>query len=346
MGDFKILVIKCGASGDVIRTTSMLKGLKQKYDNPKITWITSSFNYDLIKYNNLINRKVVFNESLKNTLIEEFDLVISLDDESEQCKLASSVQTKELVGAFVNEDNGITYTQNAEQWFGMGLLRPKEKGGKEKADQLKKENTKTYQQHLSEILDIQTSKPILKYSDREELLAKKFAEMHKLKTDNLIIGLNTGAGRRWKYKKLTEEKTAELADTLINELHAQVVLFGGPKERERNNKIKRLTKNKLIETGCNNTFLEFAALLDLCDIIISSDSLVMHMAIALKKNVIPFFGPTPASEIELFGRGKKIVGNVPCIVCYLPNCDVRPTCMDTITVNEIINAAKELIPKK
>lgn len=37
----KILIVKIGAIGDVLRTTSILKGLKGKYKGAEIDWLTS-----------------------------------------------------------------------------------------------------------------------------------------------------------------------------------------------------------------------------------------------------------------------------------------------------------------
>lgn len=341
MNPFTILIIKCGAAGDVIRTTSILKGLKKKHSLCMITWITSKTNLPLIQQNPLIDVKLALTEHILDEL--PFDLVISLDDELAQCKIAALKGKNNLIGAYLNENNQRVYTLDAEQWFGMGLLRPTEKGGKEKADQLKKENKKTYQQHLSEILNVESSEPILVYSEKERSFAHLFFDHHRLSKNDLIIGINTGAGGRWKYKKLTEEKTAELALQLQQAFGAKVILFGGPEEVERNKNIMHLTGNKVIDAGCHHSLLEFSALIDLCSILISSDSLAMHIGIALKKQVIAFFGPTPSAEIELYGRGAKIIGHVPCIVCYLSDCDVRPTCMDTLTSKEIIEQVKQLI---
>ena len=46
---FKILIIKLGALGDVIRTTSILKGLKEKYPNCKIDWVTYKYCFELLQ---------------------------------------------------------------------------------------------------------------------------------------------------------------------------------------------------------------------------------------------------------------------------------------------------------
>ena len=76
---------------------------------------------------------------------------------------------------------------------------------------------------------------------------------------------------------------------------------------ERNEKIKKLVKTEVIDAGCDNSLMEFASLVNLCNVIITSDSLALHIGIALKKKIVCFFYPTSASEIELYGRGEKII---------------------------------------
>ncbi|MFH1317236.1 MAG: glycosyltransferase family 9 protein [Candidatus Woesearchaeota archaeon] len=345
MGDFRILIIKCGASGDVVRTTFILPGLKEKYKDCEITWVTSKFNLDLIKNIDLIDEKIAFNRDTKYKLTNEYDMVVSLDDEKAMCELASSVKSKKITGAYLDPDGERKYTDDSEQWFGMGLLRPDEKGGKEKADQLKAENKKSYQKHIAEILDIGLNKPLVKYSDSEREFAKSFSEKNGINEDNLIIGLNTGAGGRWKYKRISEEKTAELADRLISELGAKVILFGGPDEVERNSMIMDLVNEKIIDAGCENLLLEFAALINLCDAVVASDTLGMHLGIAQDKKVVSFFGPTPAAEIEMYGNGIKIIPNKDCLVCYLMDCDEKIKCMELITVDILFDAVKKILER-
>jgi len=221
----------------------------------------------------------------------------------------------------------------------MGLSS---KFGKKRADELKKENKKTYQQIISEIVGVKESEPILTLEEREIGFAKDFAERKSINENDLVIGLNTSAGKRWQLKKWDIKKTAELANKLIEELNAKVILFGGPEERERNDKIKKLA-NGIIGAGCDNSLLEFASLINLCSILVTSDSLAMHIGIALKKKVIALFGPTSSSEIELFGRGKKIISNLECVCCYKKTCDKKPNCMDMIIAEQVFNAVKELI---
>src|SRR3989338_589486 len=265
----KILIIKLAAIGDVLRTTFILKGLKEKYPESSITWVTKKEASDILKNNQYINKIIFINQALKELNKAKFDLIISLDDEDEACELATKINKEKLIGAYY-ENGKKTYTEDSSEWFDMGLIS---KYGKENADELKKLNKKTYQEIISNMLGIKPSEIILNL-DKEELgFAERFAKKYNLKENDLIIGLNTGAGKRWQCKKLSIEKTAELADKLNKELNAKVILFGGPEEAERNQKIKNRIRTAIIDAGCNNTLRHFATLVNLCDVLVASDSL-------------------------------------------------------------------------
>lgn len=49
-----------------------------------------------------------------------------------------------------------------------------------------------------------------------------------------LIGLNTGAGGRWKYKSWGIDQTAQRAQQLSLRTGTAVILLGGNAERERN----------------------------------------------------------------------------------------------------------------
>jgi heptosyltransferase-2 len=57
--------------------------------------------------------------------------------------------------------------------------------------------------------------------------------------------------------------------------------------------------------------------------------------------VVALFGPTSAAEIELYGRGEKIVPEgLPCLGCYLPTCDVDPHCQQLIQPEMVLAAVQ------
>ncbi|MBL7147608.1 MAG: glycosyltransferase family 9 protein [Nanoarchaeota archaeon] len=336
-----ILIIKLGAIGDVLRTTSVLQALKEKYPDCEISWVTKNKSFDILKNNDFIDKIHLSDENLKEKLKGKiFDLIISLDDDSESCDLASSLNSKKIIGAYL-ENGKRVYTEDSALWFDIGLIS---KFGKEKADELKALNKKTHQEILFNILNINNGKykicrPILNLQKEDLKFAKQFAEKNNIGKKDLVIGINTGAGGRWQDKKLPIEKTIELIDKLNSELKVKLILFGGPAEIERNKKIKQGIKTDIIDAGCNNSLMEFASLINLCKILITSDSLALHIGIALKRKIVAFFYVTSAAEIELYNRGIKVIGKGDSYCSYQPVCDDPPD----YNINEIIEGVKKLM---
>lgn len=353
-----ILVIKLGAIGDVIRTTSILRGLKDKYKDCTIGWVTKKESFGVLKNNDMI-KNIFLIENMEDELkVKEYELIINLDDDKNACKLAAKIKHKELIGAYLKNEKRI-YTENSSLWFDMGLIS---KYGKKKADELKAKNKKTYQEIIYKIINLEYKKqePILILNNDELSFGQNFAGKNNIKNDDLVIGINTGAGGRWQDKKLSVEETAELIDKLNNTLknskgifgaqkiskkfsseikNAKLLLFGGPEEKERNEKIKSSIKTKIIDAGCNNSLMEFASLVNLCNILVASDSLALHIGVALKKKIVSFFYPTSSNEIELYGRGIKIVGRGKDYCSYKTKCDIPPKW----DIDMMVNAVKELI---
>src|SRR3989344_4483665 len=207
-----ILIIKLGAIGDVIRTTCILQGLREKYRNCKIHWVTGKASLDTILTNSQIDLVSLIDKPADKIKKSNYDLVISLDDETDACRLATRVKSKKIIGAYI-EDGKQAYTDDSSLWFDMGLIS---RLGKEKADFLKRKNKLTYQEIMYKILRLNYKKqlPSLHLVKKNLDFAKKFSDSKNISRKHPVIGINTGAGGRWEGKKLSEEKTAKLIDIL------------------------------------------------------------------------------------------------------------------------------------
>lgn len=319
----EILIIKLGAMGDVLRMSSILRPLKEKHQ-AKITWVTKKSSEDLLKGNPFIDCIVLIGDAQKGALKDkEFDLVLSFDDEEEACGLASDVKSKRIIGAYL-KDGMRLYTPDSATWFDMGLISA---FGKKEADRRKAKNAKTYQQIHFDILGLSNPKkypPLLHLTEKDIGFGEIFARMHGIGKNDKVVGINTGAGGRWQDKKLSVSQSASLIDSIAASSKAKIILFGGPEEEERNKTILEKSNAKIIDAGCNNSIRDFAALVNLCDVLVSSDSLAMHIGIALGKKVVCFFYPTSASEIEVYGRGLKIIAEGNSYCSYEPLCTHPP----------------------
>ena len=149
----------------------------------------------------------------------------------------------------------------------------------------------------------------------------------------------TKATRRW-----YEERWAALADRIINECNARVILVGGRGEKGLARSITCMMKNGCVNLVGRLKIFETAAVIDRADVFIGNDSGLMHMASALRPLVIALFGPGDLNRIRPYGdeRGYKVV-RVPqsCSPCYREFCEDH-TCMKSITVDEVYNAFIEL----
>jgi heptosyltransferase-2 len=209
-------------------------------------------------------------------------------------------------------------------------------------DDLKRQGNRTYQDMMADIIGLSGGghRYVLNLTEGEQKEAR--AQLEKLGVDlrRPVVGLNTGAGRRWELKQWREEGYLELIDRIANKRQVQFVLLGGPEERERHKRLAARSKVPLIDAGCDNPVRRFASLVGACHLVITGDTLAMHMALALNCRTIVLFGPTSAPEIEMYGLGEKIVPHMECLSCYKPKCDFVPNCMDLITT-DMVEAATE-----
>ncbi len=338
-----ILIIKLGALGDVLRTTFVARGLKEKYPQCTITWLTKKSAIDILLNNSYIDTIIAWGDHT-SLVSQEFDWVISLDDEQEVCTFATQLKTKKLQGAYCTSEGKRVYTDDVDAWFGMGLLRSEEKGGKPKADELKKLNRKTFQEIYAHMFGIQgrNTQPILNLTLDELQYGQQILEPHNIQPTEKIVGINTGAASRWLLKSINIEKTAEICNELAKS--AKVLILGGFDEVERNQKIKILCpSNNVIVIPPTPSIRQFASILQVCDLIITADTLALHISLALGKKTIAFFGPTSPWEIEMFGLGEKIYKETPCLCCYKQTTDAKPSCIDVIKSEDIILPAKKMI---
>ena len=322
-----ILILKTAALGDVLRTTAILPGLAQRHPGVPISWLTAPSAFDLIRTHPLV-AEVVAREQIPP---RDWIRVISLDDEEEMCALASRLRTARLSGAHLGPDGRRAYTPDVAPWFDMGLLSVH---GKAEADRLKLANQKSQPRIYAEMLGIEMGKPALHLPESARAAARE------LPGDLPLVGLNTGAGGRWAGKQLPVERTVELAGAIAKAKQGKVrfLVLGGAAEAERNRAIvaglrAHPARPEFVDAGTDHPLLDFAALIERCMLLVTSDSLALHMGIALGRRIVVFFAPTSAAEIELYGLGEKVLSTSSDYCSYRPDAD-----NSTLTVERLLPA--------
>jgi heptosyltransferase II len=271
----KILIIKLGAIGDVVRTTPILRALKGE-----ITWVTLDESVPFLRGISAIRRVLAFRD-FKKIINEEFDWVINLEEDWKARALSRIIRAARK-------------TEWTDKWCLLSI-----------DDREKKANRKTYQYFMFKTIgcDFKGEEYLLSVSSKRGIAG--------------LVGIDKRSGDKWKMKRWT--KFPEFITLLKKE------------------KIKyRVFRQK-------EKISDFLNDINECEVVVTGDTLTMHLALGLKKKVIALFGPTSSPEIYGYGRLAKIVSPIGCGCCYKRECVKKPNCMSLIGTARVFNKLKSLL---
>jgi heptosyltransferase-2 len=333
----RILIIKLAAIGDVLRTTSLVAGLNKKYENPHITWITDAAAAQLLKGNDGIHRLLTYDlGSVLSLMSQRFDVAICLDKEPRAAALASLVAADRKIGFILSAKGSLTIA-NPESAYALRLGLD---------DPLKfHENTKTYPAIIYEMCGIPYSRQgyAITVDSADRRWAEGLFREKGVAGKHPVIGMNTGAGPVFTHKSWTKEGFAGLARRLVEKTGATVLLLGGLREIEQNRYIQEASGGAAAVLGGDQTLGQFAAIISLCDLIVTGDTMALHLAVGMSIPTVAIFGPTSHAEVDLFGHGEKVIAAIDCAPCYRSGCEKDPHCMDGISIDEVLGAVLRVL---
>jgi heptosyltransferase-2 len=319
--DEKILIIKLGAVGDVIRTTPLLHKLKEVYPHAKIFWL--SLSPEVLP--SVVDEPLDF--SLKNIVAlrsMHFDIMYNLDKDREACALCEQISATTKKG-FVLQNGVITpIDAAAEAKYLTGVF-----------DDISKANRRSY---LEEIFDICG----FTFNGERYILERRPSEGAKWKISRRrkVIGLNTGCGGRWTSRLWDDRNWIALARALKRKGY-EVVLLGGEQEHRKNQQLARTSKAKYFG---HYPLQQFINLVDHCDLIVTAVTMAMHITIGLGKKIVLFNNIFNKHEFELYGQGVILEPDKPCTCFYQATCtNPQYRCMDYLSVHRVVEACEQLL---
>lgn len=338
----KILIVHLEALGAVLRGTCILEPILRKWPQAHITWITSPRAAALLENNPYIDRIIKNDHKGGLTLSTlSFDLGFVIDKSADAFGIALKARSiKEIKGFGIETKTGAVVPLNpeAQELYDIGL-----------SDHLKfYVNQKPETQLITEALglDYQRDPYVFHFNKEEEKAAQIIREKMGL-TGQKVIGLNTGCSPTIPYKKFSIDGWVKLIDKLQKEFpQAHLLLLGGPEDTDRNNEIFRRRPTRVNITPTQGGLREGLLYTSLCDQVITGDSLGMHMAIALGKFTVAWFGPTCSQEIDFFENGTAVKTQASCSPCWKRNCNKSPMCYDQVEFGQILRALKHQDQKK
>ncbi len=335
----KILIIALEALGAVLDYTAILPAVKRKFPISTIYWLTMPSAEKILFNNHLIDKLFVWNDEKRMILRQiEFDFVFNADKSDYACAFANEVKAKNKLGFLLNEDGKIIpANESALYSYRLGL-----------DDQLKfRDNQRNGLDIIHEAFELEYKRDEYTYFFTNE--EKEFIENYKKEINydpsKTYVGFNTGCSNLFPNKKMTIEKHVQLINELAADDRLKILLLGGREDTERNQQIidslSREIQSQIINTPSTMGLRRGACFMNIADVVISGDSFGMHMAIALRKYVIAWFGLSCWSEIELYDRGEKLFQkDLECSPCWKRVCPKNLECISMIDLNKIIMITK------
>jgi heptosyltransferase-2 len=327
----KILIINLDAMGDVLMTTAQLPGMKRKFPESTIYWITLKIAAPLLYHNQFVDHVFEYNaESISILQQIKFDFVMNVDKSQRACALLNSVDAKRKLGFGLN-DGGKIIPVNEGAFYNYKLGMD---------DHFKfKVNTRTGQDYLAETfeLDNNYAEYIFNFSEEEKSFIQNYKDKVGIRNSDFVVGFNTGCSLLYPNKKMTVDQHTFLIEKLLKKGKYKVTLFGGSEDTERNSEIYSKFTGKIINTPTIDGVRKGACYESIANVVITGDSFGMHLAIALKKFVIAWFGVSCWTEIDLYNRGIKLFQeNLECSPCWKKRCPYDLECIKMIDLDRIL----------
>ena len=281
----KFLVIRFSSIGDIVLTTPVFRLINNQIENSEVHFLTKIENVSLINNNHNIHKIHALNSENYKELInqlynERFDYIIDLHNNIRTLRIKKHLKI-------------ISFTfkkLNIEKWLVVNFKYnrlPNKHIVDRYIDTLKPFSVKNDKQGLDFFID-----------DKNKIKLSSLFTNNK-KTISIIIGA----------KHFTKQIPTKLIIEICNSIDYSIVLLGGAEDYKKSIEIIENTTNtinKVNEININQS----ASIISQSDLIITSDTGLMHIASAFNKNIISIWGNT----IPEFGMTPYLPGNKSVII--------------------------------
>jgi heptosyltransferase-2 len=315
----KILILALAGIGDALMFTPALKLLRQSLPSAEIdALVMFKGTKEIYEANPKFNNVIHF-DFLKEGALNSLKFVVGLRNKYDATINVYPSNRKEyniinfLLGA--KKRVGVEYPRMNSQNFGwlnnVTVLENDETHNVQT-------NINLVEKFLNEKFN---DKPAMEINlaDEHKRFADDFLEKNNIKENDIVVGFHPGCAilknhikRRWE-----KEKFVELGKKLIKEKNAKVFLFGGPDEDELKSSINTMIDSEKSYVIKTEKLMQSIAIMKRCNVFVTNDSALMHVASALGLKVIAIIGPTNSHYIHPWKTEHKIVTlNLDCAPCF------------------------------
>lgn len=322
----KVLIIRFSSIGDIVLTTPVVRNLKnQMFEGVEIHYLTKNKFRSIVDSNPYITKVYGIdkstNEVIEELKAEQYHYVIDLHRNLRSARVKRAL--KELSFTFEK--------LNWEKWllvnFGINKM-PKEHIVDRYMAAIKGFSIQNDNQGLDFFIP-----------EGQDLPLERIPESHR----SGFIALGIGAAH-WRKKPRKEQYI-----TICNQLNYPIALVGGPAEKQLGEEIVQATGSHVWNTAGALSLNESASLVQHCELIVTPDTGIMHIAAAFKKPIISIWGAT-VPDFGMYPYQNDALN----VMIQSDHLDKRPCsklgtkckykecrCIDELPIEEVVDVTKK-----
>jgi heptosyltransferase-2 len=178
--------------------------------------------------------------------------------------------------------------------------------------------------------------------------ARKWLDGLSIPAGRKILGIHPGSGKHQKWKRWDLINFIKVSNELSITQKAFAIFFLGPEDEDLYLELMKEDSNNFYLSFESESIRKTAARINCCDLFLSNDSGLRHIAASLNVKTIGVFGPTIREKNAVPDAKNKIIysKNVQCSPChytswYLSCGDLKP-CLKEVSIHQVINAVADL----
>lgn len=324
----RILIIRNDGIGDVLNSTPAISALRDAYPDAHISVVVKPPGAEMLRLNPHVDEALIYdsdNMSLKSRWrflrqlrASGYDMAVALRNASQSNFMAYFSGARYRIGRRSERKRfSFTLTNAVDLHDLKGTKHETERN----MDIARLAGAGNVPREL-----------VLRLSEDEREWARNFLRS----ASRPLVGIHPGGSS---FDKLwPAENFADVANRLIGDFGAKIVLFGGRGEEDLVRSIQdKMTHPPILATGIQ--LRQFAALVAECSLFLCNDSGPMHIAAALKVPTVAIFGPTDHVRWKPHSENAVIVRrDMDCWPCSAHKCKRAFECTKSLPVEDVWSA--------
>lgn len=339
----KILIVRLSSIGDVVLSTPVAKALRTACPDAHLSWVVETKSKDAVLGNPYLDEVIVWdrpNASSDRPLEEFGGFIKGLREFKPELRARDFDVAIDLHG--LARSALVTWVSGARWRLGSADAKegaPLFYNVRLKSGRPPLTVPKLYLKML-ELLDVYTDdlETHMPISDADREFARSFLSEAVSGSDTCTGVAALCPATTWPQKHWTEEGWALVADALVSKYGMLPVFMGSKVDIPLIDRIAARMKHRPGRAVGKTTLKQAAAIVEQSDLVITVDTGLMHISMALNRPTAAIFGPTMWEHLPKQDAFAVVAKDYSCMPCMRRPACKDYDCMTTISAEDVLRA--------